>query len=56
MYLNLTCVDSEGACMAEGELGIQLDEWEGSEEKQDASSITAIEDSLLFESKNMILC
>lgn len=45
-----------GACMAEEELGIQLEEWEGSEEKQDASSISAIEDSLLFESKNMILC
>lgn len=42
--------------MAEEELGIQLEEWEGSEEKQDASSIPAIEDSLLFESKNMISC
>lgn len=55
MYLNLTCVHPEGAaCMAEEELGIQLEEWEGSEEKQDAPSISAIEDSLLFESKNVI--
>ncbi|XP_044041325.1 tetratricopeptide repeat protein 17 [Siniperca chuatsi] len=37
------------ACMAEEDLGIQLEEWEGSEEKQDAPAISAIEDSLLFE-------
>lgn len=40
--------------MAEEDLGIQLEEWEGSEEKQDAPAISAMEDSLLFESKNMI--
>lgn len=56
MYLNLTCVDPEGVpCVAEDDLGIQLEEWEGSEEKQDAPAISAIEDSLLFESKNVIL-
>ncbi|XP_041835928.1 tetratricopeptide repeat protein 17 [Melanotaenia boesemani] len=38
-----------GGCMAEEDLSIQLEEWEGSEEKQDASSISAIEDTLLFE-------
>ncbi|TKS69523.1 Tetratricopeptide repeat protein 17 [Collichthys lucidus] len=37
------------ACMAEDDLGIQLEEWEGSEEKQDVPAISAIEDSLLFE-------
>lgn len=42
--------------MAEDDLGIQLEEWEGSEEKQDVPAISAIEDSLLFESKNLILC
>lgn len=41
--------------MAEEDLGIQLEEWEGSEEKQDAPSISAIEESLMFESKNKIL-
>ncbi len=55
MYVNVTCVDPEGtACMAEEDLGIQLEEWEGSEERQDAPAISAMEDSLLFESKNMI--
>ena len=39
------------ACMAEEDLGIQLEEWDGSEENQDAPAISAIEDSLLFESK-----
>ncbi|XP_029354893.1 tetratricopeptide repeat protein 17 [Echeneis naucrates] len=40
---------SQGAaCMAEDDLGIQL-EWEGSEEKQDAPAVSAMEDSLLFE-------
>lgn len=54
MYLNLACVNPEGAaCVAEEDLGIQLEEWEGSEEKQDAPAVSAIEDSLLFESKNM---
>lgn len=43
------------ACMAEEDLGIQLEEWDGSEENQDAPAISAIEDSLLFESKNVIL-
>ncbi|XP_070689271.1 tetratricopeptide repeat protein 17 [Pempheris klunzingeri] len=38
-----------GACIEEEELGIQLEEWEGSEEKQDAPTVSAIEDSLLFE-------
>ncbi|XP_034416022.1 tetratricopeptide repeat protein 17 isoform X2 [Cyclopterus lumpus] len=37
------------ACVAEKELGIQLEEWEGSEEKQDAPAMSAMEDSLLFE-------
>ncbi|KAI3377394.1 hypothetical protein L3Q82_008582, partial [Scortum barcoo] len=36
------------ACLAEEDLGIQLEEWEGSEEKQDAP-ISDMEDSLLFE-------
>lgn len=41
---------SQGAsCMAEDDLGIQLEEWEGSEEKQDTPAISAMEDSLLFE-------
>lgn len=40
--------------MAEKDLGIQLEEWEGSEEKQDSPAIAAMEDSLLFESKKMI--
>ncbi|XP_029314323.1 tetratricopeptide repeat protein 17 [Cottoperca gobio] len=41
---------SEGAaCMAEKDLSIQLEEWEGSEEKQDAPAMSAMEDSLLFE-------
>lgn len=54
MYLKLACVNPEGAaCVAEEDLGIQLEEWEGSEEKQDAPAVSAIEDSLLFESKNM---
>ncbi|XP_068506650.1 tetratricopeptide repeat protein 17 isoform X2 [Syngnathus scovelli] len=37
------------ACGAEDELAIQLEEWGGDEEKQQTSSISAIEDSLLFE-------
>lgn len=41
--------------MAEEDLGIQLEEWEGSEEKQEAPTISAMEDSLLFESKNMMM-
>ncbi|KAL3065850.1 hypothetical protein OYC64_015900 [Pagothenia borchgrevinki] len=41
---------SQGAaCLAEKELGIQLEEWEGNEEKQDAPPLSAMEDSLLFE-------
>ncbi|XP_062250147.1 tetratricopeptide repeat protein 17 isoform X1 [Platichthys flesus] len=35
------------ACLAEEELGIQLEEWE--EEKQDVPAMSAMEDSLLFE-------
>ncbi|KAM3625402.1 uncharacterized protein V6R79_011527 [Siganus canaliculatus] len=42
--------DPEGvACLAEDDLGIQLEEWEGSEEKQNAPTISDIEDSLHFE-------
>lgn len=41
--------------MAEEDLAIQLEEWEASEEKQDAPDIAAMEDSLLFESKNMTI-
>lgn len=37
--------------MTEEDLGLQLEEWEGSEEKQDAPAISAMEDSLLFESE-----
>lgn len=49
------CVDAEvSACGAKDELAIQLEEWGGGEEKQDTSSISATEDSLLFERKNMI--
>ncbi|KAM6950047.1 tetratricopeptide repeat protein 17 [Lycodopsis pacificus] len=41
---------SQGAaCTAEKDLGIQLEEWEASEDKQDAPAISAMEDSLLFE-------
>lgn len=51
----LFIVDPEGtACMAEEDLGLQLEDWEGSEEKQDAPAISAMEDTLLFESKNLI--
>ncbi|KAL3993322.1 KRAB domain-containing zinc finger protein [Sarotherodon galilaeus] len=43
-------IDPEGtACMAEDDLGLQLEDWEGSEEKQDAPTISAMEDTLLFE-------
>ncbi|CAB1434016.1 unnamed protein product [Pleuronectes platessa] len=43
-----TLLSPEGAaCLAEEELGIQLEEWE--EEKQDAPAMSAMEDSLLFE-------
>lgn len=49
--------DPEGiACMADEELGIQLEEWEASEEKQDGPPVSAMEDSLLFESKDLSLC
>ncbi|CAF99942.1 unnamed protein product, partial [Tetraodon nigroviridis] len=37
------------ACMSEDELGIQLEEWEGSDDKQDSPSASALEDLLLFE-------
>lgn len=37
--------------MTEEHFGIQLEEWEDSEEKQDATASSAIEDMLLFESK-----
>nr|XP_054588205.1 tetratricopeptide repeat protein 17 [Nothobranchius furzeri] len=38
-----------GICLAEEELGIQLEEWEESEEKPDSASVSAMEDTLLFE-------
>ncbi len=41
--------------MAEEDLAVQLEEWEGSDEKQNAPAISAMEDSLLFESKDAIL-
>lgn len=48
----MICIDPEGsACMSEDELGIQLEEWEGSDDKQDPPSVSAVEDLLLFESK-----
>ncbi|XP_034733784.1 tetratricopeptide repeat protein 17 isoform X1 [Etheostoma cragini] len=37
------------ACVTEKDLGIQLEEWEGIEEKQDEPDVSAMEDSLLFE-------
>lgn len=44
-------LDSEGeACVTEEELGIQLEEWEASEERPDAP-LSAMDDQLLFESK-----
>lgn len=46
------CINPEGsACMSEDELGIQLEEWESSDDKQEPPSLSAVEDSLLFESK-----
>lgn len=39
--------------MAEEELAIQLEEWEASEEKQDAP-LSAMDEQLLFESKDLI--
>lgn len=57
---DLICIDPEGsACIAEDELGIQLEEWEGSDDRQEPPSISAVEDSLLFESKTTfasVLC
>lgn len=48
----MICIDPEGsACMSEDELGIQLEEWEGSEDRQDPPAFSAVEDLLLFESK-----
>lgn len=56
----MICIDPEGsACMSEDELGIQLEEWEGSDDKQDPPSVSAVEDLLLFESKTtsaLVLC
>lgn len=40
--------------MAEEDFGIQLEEWDGSEEKQDAAANSAIEDTLLFESEKRL--
>lgn len=45
--------------MSEDELGIQLEEWEGGDDKQDPPSVSAVEDLLLFESKTtsaLVLC
>lgn len=39
--------------MTEEELGIQLEEWEASEEKQEAP-LSTMDDQLLFESKDPI--
>lgn len=51
---NSVCVDLEGGvCVPEEDLSIQLEEWEESEEKQDTAAVSAIEDTLLFESKNV---
>lgn len=56
----MICIDPEGsACIAEDELGIHLEEWEGSDDRQEPPSISAVEDSLLFESKTTfasVLC
>lgn len=54
MQVNLTFVDPEGsACTAEVDFGVQLEEWEASEDRQDAPSISVTEDSLFFESKSL---
>ncbi|XP_028258211.1 tetratricopeptide repeat protein 17 [Parambassis ranga] len=37
------------ACMHEEDVAIQLEEWEGSDEKQDAPAVSPMEDTLLFE-------
>lgn len=45
--------------MSEDEFGIQLEEWESSDDKQDPPSVSAVEDLLLFESKTtsaLVLC
>ncbi|KAL6113545.1 ttc17 [Pungitius sinensis] len=40
----------EGAdCMAEKELAIQLEDWEGGEDKQDAPAVSDMDDSVLFD-------
>lgn len=39
--------------MSEEDLSIQLEEWEDSEEKQDTAAVSAVDDTLLFESKNV---
>uniref|UniRef100_A0A3Q2ZKR4 Tetratricopeptide repeat domain 17 n=1 Tax=Kryptolebias marmoratus TaxID=37003 RepID=A0A3Q2ZKR4_KRYMA len=38
-----------GVCMAEEDLSIHLEDWEDSEDKQDAAAVSAMEDTLLFE-------
>lgn len=45
-YIN---IEGAVACMLEEDLNIQLEEWEG--EKPDATVISPVENSLLFESK-----
>lgn len=48
----MICIDPEGStCISEDELAVQLEEWEGSDDKQDPPSASAVEDLLLFESK-----
>lgn len=54
MHVNLTFLDPEGsACTTEDDFGVHLEEWEASEDRQDAPSISVTEDSLFFESKSM---
>ncbi|MED6245591.1 hypothetical protein ATANTOWER_005266, partial [Ataeniobius toweri] len=42
----------DGTCMTEEHFGIQLEEWEDREVTQDGTANSAIEDTLLFESKH----
>lgn len=53
-WWHLNWLSSEGGeCLAEEDLGIQLEEWEASEDKQDAQAPSAMDDSLLFESMDL---
>lgn len=40
--------------MPEKDLAVQLEEWEGGEEKRDAAAVSDMDDSVLFHSKNRI--